>query len=160
MVRSPRTQRVLLLLLAGCLVVSVASFAATATGQLAWQQRDGLAFTPTDLSVSDGDEPTVAIEFTVTNPTGVPVTIRPAVIGVFDGSAEAENRLVSARTARLADGSGTFRVPARGSTETTVLVDLPRENVERTRAAIADGRAVVSGTVTAELRDRRFSADV
>ena len=160
MVRSPRTQRLLLVLLAACLAVSGASFASTAAGQLAWQQRDDLSFTPTDLSVIDGEEPTIEIAFTVENPTRVPMTIRPASIAVFGGEATTENRLVDPRSARFAGGERGLRVPAGGSVETVVAVDLPPENVERARDAIAAERVTVGGSMSVELRDRRFSADV
>ncbi|MFC7068242.1 hypothetical protein [Halobaculum lipolyticum] len=160
MVRSPRTQRLLLALLAVCLVASAASFAATATGQFAWQQRDGLSFTATELSVVDGEEPTVEVAFSVRNPTGVPVTVRPASVGVFDGAATEADSLAEAQSARFAGDERSLRVPARGTAEATVVVDLAPGTVERARAAIAADRAVVSGTMTAELRDRRFSADV
>ncbi|MFC7098531.1 hypothetical protein [Halobaculum marinum] len=158
MVRSPRTQRVLLAVLAGCLAVSAAAFASTAGAQLAWQDRDAIDFSVDGYDLDDGDDPTLRIRVTASNPTAVETTVRVDSLVAFDRVAADGNELTVPRSATMSPRSVTL---APGESTTLVVVaDVPADRLDRTREAIAAGRVTASGSFSVEIRDRRFSADV
>lgn len=158
MVRSPRTQQVLLGALALLLVVSGVAFASTAGAQVAWQQRDAVSLDATDYRVVDGDQPTVEATVEVRNPTGVSLTVQPSGVTLFENVAAQGNALSTRRSERIPAGPVT--VPAGGTVTFTLVVDVPPERVERTRTAISEDRAVLSGSFLVEFKNRNFYADV
>lgn len=158
MVRSPRTQKLLLGVLAVLLAVSGVAFASTAGAQVSWQQRDAIDIQATELRVVDGEQPTVEATIEVRNPTSVPITLRASGVVLYDGAAEQGNALSTPRSERLADGAAT--VGAGETTTVTLVADLDAEDVEPTRTAIEEDRAVLSGTFLVEMRGRNAYIDV
>lgn len=159
MVRSPRTQRALLVALAVVLAVSAAAFVATASAQLAWQQRDSIDFRATDYELVDGEDPRLRVTIDVRNPTSVDARVRAGSLVVYDGDPADGEALTVPRSERLA-GDREAAVPARGTTTVTLVADVPADMVERTRAAIESDRAVTSGTVAVTIRGRSYEANV
>ncbi|WP_435064030.1 hypothetical protein [Halobaculum sp. EA56] len=160
MVRSPRTQRVLLAAFAAMLAVGGAAFASTAGAQLAWQERDAVDVDPADYEVVDGEPPTIRVTVAVSNPTGAAVTVEPSAFVVFEGNATEADRLSAPRTARLAGDRAAVTVPAGGTATVTVVADVPPERLDRTRAAVAEGRVVSSGSFRLTIRGRSDFIDV
>ncbi|MFC6785315.1 hypothetical protein ACFQFH_05095 [Halobaculum halobium] len=159
MVRPPRTQRALLAALAVVLVVSAAAFVATASAQLAWQQRDSIDFQPTDYELVDDDDPRLRVSLEVTNPTSVDAQFRVGSVVVYDGDPAEGAALSVPRSERLADGREA--TVAAGATATVTLVaSVPGDTVEAARAAIESDRAVTSGTFAVTLRERSYEANV
>lgn len=158
MVRSPRTQRLLLGVLAVLLAVSGVAFVSTAGAQVSWQQRDAIAIEATEFRVVDGDQPTVEATVEVRNPTSIPITLRASGVVLYENAAAQGNALSTPRSERLADGAATI---GAGETATlTVVADLDAEDVEPTRTAIEDDRAVLSGSFLVEMRGRNAYIDV
>ena len=159
MVRSPRTQRALLVVFAALVAASGAAFVSTATAQLAWQERDAIDFRPTGFELVDGDEPALRVEFAVTNPTAVDARIRPSALVAYDGDPRAGATLSVPRSERLA-GDREATVPAGGTTTVTLVADVPPERADRTREAVDADRIVVSGSFVVTVRGRSDTADV
>lgn len=158
MVRSPRTQQLLLGVLAVLLAVSGVAFASTAGAQVSWQQRDAIDIQATEFRVVDGDEPTVEATVEVRNPTSVPIVVRASGVVLYENVATEGNALSTPRSERLADGAATV---GAGETATVTLVaDLTPEDVEPTRTAIEEDRAVLSGSFLVEIRGRNAYVDV
>jgi hypothetical protein len=140
------------------LAVSAVAFTATATAQLAWQERDAISVDATEYRLDDGDNPTVAVSVTLSNPTGAAVTARPSAVVVYDGRVDEETELTVPRTARSLDGDRT--IPAGGTATVTVVADVRQERVDRTATAIESGGALVSGTFRIEIGDRSDYVDI
>lgn len=159
MVRSSRTQRALLAALAVVFVVSAAAFVATASAQLAWQQRDSITFHPTGYELVDGDDPQLRVTIEVQNPTSVDARFRAGSLIVYDGDPASGEALTVPRSERLA-GDREATVSAGATATVTLTASVPSDTVERARSAIKSGRAVTSGTFAVSLRDRSYEADV
>ncbi|UIO98456.1 hypothetical protein Hbl1158_07735 [Halobaculum sp. CBA1158] len=140
------------------LAVSGVAFASTANGQVAWQQRDAIDVSPTTYAVEDGEEPTMVVEFAVSNPTRVSATIGSPTVVVYNGSPRDGDALTVPRSADLVDDE---TVLAGGETTTlTMEADIDPDDVGRARAAIDAGTAVASGSFEVTVRDRRANTDV
>jgi len=158
-VRSSRTQRALLAGLVVVLAVSAAAFVATASAQLAWQQRDTIDFRPTGYELVDGDDPRLRVTIEVRNPTSVDARFRTGSLVVYDGDPAAGDALTVPRTERI-EGGRDATVAAGETTTVTLVASVSPDTVEQAQSAIESGRAVPSGTFAVTVRGRSFQADV
>ncbi|SHG97694.1 hypothetical protein SAMN05443636_1486 [Halobaculum gomorrense] len=140
------------------IAVSAAAFVATASAQLAWHERDAIGIDATEYRLDGGDNPTVTVTMTVSNPTTAAVTVRPSAVIVYDGRVSEATELTVPRTARAPNGDRT--VPAGGTATVTVVADIESGMVDRTAAAIESGDALVSGTFSVTIGERSASVDV
>lgn len=153
---SSLTRRLFLGVLLAVVVVSGTAFAVTYGGSLAWQQRDQVEVGVSSYDLS-ADATTMKVELAITNPLNQPVVVQSISLTVFpDGPPYDGDELVDPRTATVP------RTEIGAQSEQTVTVTGTVKDGEQSaaRAALSDGTAAASGTLTIGFGDKTYTINV